>query len=295
MKERLQRLKVYAIPAMFGILAFVLFTFSLLPKINKNEIQIPTKLPRVTLPVIGDNGELVLSSTSSGQLEKPLSSAKIGVLSANLAAIYDKEKMTGVRILGEMINFGDLHIDAVDPVVRFFNKKGSMISQKIAKFSTNYDFYEVPPKDKIFYDITVDSPPISDRLEIVFNVVSSTGSAKFLPLKIASRSMELKSADVQAKDSSSSAQQIEYYTVTGKIVNTFSNLISDITVYAWGKDVAGRVFASGRADFKNDLISPSGQVEFKIVMLPIQQNQKLESYEVAAWGKEYKLLTSPGN
>lgn len=234
------------------------------------------------------------TSSVSGQLNKGrLSLPRVAVLSANLSAVYDKTQMTGIRILGELSNVGDGFVDSVDPVVRFYNSSGTLVSQKIAQFTSGFDFKEAAPGDRVLYDVTVPSPPTSDRLEIVFNVVSSTASANFLPLKIASRSMELKTADVQSQEASGSAQKVEYYTVSGKVVNTYNELVSDIVIYAWGKDTAGRVFTFGRADFKNDLLSPSDNVDFKIIMLPIQGGQKFDSYEIAAWGKGYKLLTSP--
>ncbi len=296
MKDKLQKLKIYLIPAFFGIVLLSLLGGYIFINFNRKKEVSSTRLPEVVLPMIGPNGELVLSQASiSGQKNKSLVSPRLGVVSANLAAIFDKEKMTGVRIIGEATNIGDSYIDSVDPLVRFYDAKQNMIAQKIAKFSTGFDFKEVPPREKVLYDVTVDSPPPSERIEIVFNVVSSTDSAKFLPLKIASRSMEMKFAEVQSEEASGSAQKVEYYTVSGKVVNIFNNLISDITVYAWGKDISGRVFVFGRADFKNDLLSPSDKVDFKIIMLPIQANQKLESYEVSAWGKEYHLLTSPPN
>lgn len=297
MKEKLQRLKIYLIPAFFGIILISIINYFLFVGFFKNKDQSYSKLPEVTLPTIGPNGELILSQEASisGQTNKSLTVTKLGVVSANLSAIYDKEKLTGVRIIGEVANMGDKHVDSVDPVVRFYNNKQALIAQKIAKFSSGFDFKEVPPREKVFYDVTVDNPPSSERLDIIFNVVSSTDSAKFLTLKIASRSMEMKTTEVQSEEASGSAQKVEYYTVSGKVVNTFNNLLSDITVYAWGKDITGRVFVFGRTDFKNDLLSPSDQVDFKIMMLPVQANLKLDSYEISAWGKEYHLLTSPTN
>lgn len=296
MKDKLQRVKIYLIPTFFGAIFVLIISYLVFINFRKEKLGAPTKLPEVTLPTIGPGGDLILTQASvSGKTGKSIVPSKLGVVSANLAAIFDKEKMTGVRILGEVVNLGEDYIDSVDPVVRFYDTNQVMISQKIARFSQGFDFKEVSPKDKVVYDVTINNPPTSDRLEIVFNVVSSTDSAKFLSLKIASRSMELKTTEVQSQESSGSAQNIDYYTVSGKVVNTYENLLSDITIYAWGKDISGKVFVFGRADFKNDLLNPSDKVDFKIIMLPIQANQKLESYEIFAWGKEYHLLTSSPN
>lgn len=296
-QDRLRQIKVFLLPGIFGLI-FLAVVIYILISFFPGKLAISTsKLPEVVLSTIGANGELEVSNdgTNSGQLSKAgLSPSRIAVVSANLAAVYDNNQvMTGIRILGELANIGDGFVESVDPVVRFYNTSGTLVSQKIAQFTAGFDFKEAAPGDKVLYDVTVPSPPTSDRLEIVFNIVSSTASANFLPLKIASRSMELKTADVQSQEASDSAQKVEYYTVSGKVVNTYDQLISDIVIYAWGKNISGRVFTFGRADFKNDLLSPSDKVDFKIIMLPIQGGQKFESYEIAAWGKGYKLLTSP--
>jgi len=293
----LQRIKIFVIPAIFGVI-FVIFTFVLLSKFVNKEIPLnqSVKLPDVTLPMIDIDGQLrVPTGTFSAQKGIMNSIPKLVVISASLVGVYDKDKMTGVRILGEIINLGGGFVESVDPIIRFYDAKGKLIAQKIGKFTSGFDFKEIPSQEKTVYDVTIDSPPPSDRLEIVFNVSSSSHSASLLPLKIASKSMELKTTNVTSEASDSAAQKVDYYTISGKVVNTFSNLISDIVIYAWGRDVSGRVFAFGRADFKNDLLSPSDKVDFKIIMLPIRTDQKIDSYEIAAWGKEYKLLTSSPN
>lgn len=313
MQDRLRQIKVFLLPGIFGLVFLAVVVYILISFFPGKSAISTSKLPEVVLSTIGANGELEVSNsgTNSGQLSKSgLLPSRIAVVSANLAAVYDNNQvMTGIRILGELANIGDGFVESVDPVVRFYNTSGTLVSQKIAQFTSGFDFKEAAPGDKVLYDVTVPSPPTSDRLEIVFNIVSSTASANFLPLKIASRSMEMKFANVSANsqtDSSASpgaeasvsattapSPQVQYYTVSGKVVNTYNQLVSDIVIYAWGKDAAGKVFSFGRADFKNDLLSPSDQVDFKIILLPFKYDQKMESYEIAAWGKGYKLLTSP--
>lgn len=295
---KLQPFKAYIVPVTFGLTFLAIAVYILFSFFSKKPVSNSAKLPEVVLSTIGPNGELVADATISAQTDRTkLSAPRIVVNSANLVAIYDKNQMTGIRILGELSNIGGGFVNKIDPVVRFYNQKGTLIAQKIAQLTEGFDFKEVAPDSKLPYDVTVLQPPTSDRLEIVFNTVSSTNSADLLTLKIASRSMEIKTATVSDNESASASgsRQVEYYTVSGKVVNTFSELVSDIVVYAWAKDSAGKVFSFGRADFKNDLLNPSDKVDFKIILLPIKSDEKLDFYEIAAWGKAYKLLTSPTN
>lgn len=271
-------------PLIVFVIIFFLAVSGFLAKKTFFKKTPPTeKLPEVSFPTI-INGELVLPkvSTDSGNLLAAVP-VRLAVLSANLAAVTDKDgKTTGIRVVGEVGNLGEKYINGANAIVRFYASSSAQPIQKIARPSANWDFLTVYPQDKLLYDVTVDAPPASERLEVVFDVTSASSSAFFNQLKIASRSMEIKEA-------SSSGQMIQYYLAGGRVVNTFSNPISDIIIYGWAKNVEGRVFALGRTDFKNDLLNPGDGIDFKILMVPFQAEQKFLNYELSAYGKEYKF------
>ncbi len=281
------RLRIYFFVGL--VLVFCLGSFVLVMSKKTIKLAGPQKTPDVSLPSI-INGELVLPNNQTKDntnLNKTVSDGRLAVNSANLVAIFDQQnKLTGIRIVGETTNVGDNFVNNVSPVVRFYDKEGKSVGQKIAHETSTFVFHDLASKDKTLYDVTVDSPPQSDRVEIVFNTVSSSDSAIFESLKIASRSLETKNTTMGASES---AQTVDYYIATGKIVNPFGFSVSDIAVYAWAKNSEGKVFGIGQADYKNDLIAPGQAVDFTIMVLPLQNGQKMSSYEISAWGKEYKL------
>lgn len=274
------------------------------------------KTPDVALPTIY-KGELLLPKVTDGgannNVSKTNDEARLGVISANLAAIFDKNnKLTGIRVVGEMENHSDKLITGVSPVVQFYATNGTLIGQKVARPSDNFDFKTILAKDKSLYDVTVDNPPQSDKLEIIFNTTASTDSAVYKPLLISNRNIETKTANVSAQadqgnqeitdhnNSTASGQatpaaqpvptqRVDYYIVSGQINNPLANPMTDITIYAWAKDDQNKVFALGRTDFKNDLLNPGDKIDFKVILLPIRSNQDYSDYEIAAWGREYKL------
>lgn len=247
------------------------------------------KTADVVLPTI-INGELILpklSDPSKQGLEKVINEGRLNVVSANLVGVFDQNgSLTGIRILGEIENFGDRFVNEISPVVRFLDDKGNALGQKIAHASTNFNFKSVEPRGVNLYDVTVDSPPQSEKMEIFFNTVSSSDSAIFETLKIASRSMEIKTATTGASES---AQTVEYYLVKGAVVNPLDLPVTEIVVYAWTKNEEGKVFGFGKTEFKNDLLPSGEKIDFQIIVLPVQNNQKISTYEISAWGKRYKL------
>lgn len=269
---------IFAIIILLATAAFV---------VKKNffkKTRSPVALPEVSFPTIID-GELILPkvSTGSADLSRAILPTKLAVLSANLAAVTDKDgKTTGIRVVGEVGDLGEKYINGANAIIRFYASSSAQPIQKIARPSANWDFLTVYPQDKVLYDVTVDAPPPSERLEVVFDVTSASSSAIFNQLKIASRNME-------TKEASSSGQMIQYYLAGGRVVNTFSNPISDIVIYGWAKNKENRVFALGRTDFKNDLLNPGDGIDFKIIMIPFQADQKFLNYEISAYGKEYKI------
>ncbi len=296
MRNLLNRFKLYAALGLviFVSLGLLVYFFSHKTAPAKSE-----KITDVSLPTIY-NGELILPKVS-GALDNNVSRAafagKLSVISANLAAIFENNQLTGIRIVGETGNVGDKDVTGVSPLVRFYDKDGKLAGQKVARPSKDFDFKTISARDKALYDVTVDSPSASDRVEIVFNVTASTDSAGYKPLLISNRKIETRTADVNADapagtESARTApsQKVEYYVVSGQVNNPLENPVTDITIYAWSKDEANRVFALGRQDFKNDLINPGEKIEFKVMLLPIRSDQTYSTYEISAWGREYKIL-----
>lgn len=244
----------------------------------------------VTVPTI-INGELVLPKLATGSAAAVLGGkARLGVVSANLIGIQDQSgKLSAIRILGEVSNIGEKMVDGISPVVRFLDSNGRTVGQKIGRLSSGWDFFGVAPTEKTLYDVTVDNPPQADRLEIVLNASSATEAAVFDQLKIASRSMEVKTATYEGNASESAGEKVEYYSVSGSVVNILSDPVSDIAIYSWARDKEGKVFAFGRQDFKNDLLAAGEKLDFRILLLPLKTGETYDSYEIAAWGKRYRL------
>lgn len=268
------------------------------------------------------NGELVLPKVYDGGLVE--SKDKIQVLSAFLVGVFEESpsapagsfggtlqqqpKLVGIRILGELTNLSNNIISEVSPVVRFYDGKDKLISQKIAKITPGFDFFSFKPGDKFVYDVLVSDPPVSEKLEILFNVAKSEKKPSFETLKIGGAKLEVKTAKYSAQggqarpsenESSESAEatpsaapvvdEVEYYTLSGEVQNNLVDSVSDASIYAWVKNSEGKVISFARQDFKGDLLSPKKKVKFKINLLPFKFDEKMESYGVAAWGKRYKL------
>lgn len=271
----------------------------------------------VVLPTIY-NGELYLpqsaTSAAGNNLSRQEFTGRLAVNSANLAAVFDTSgKLTGIRVLGEVTNVADQFAIGVSPVVRFYDADNKPVGQKVAHFSSGFDFRDLAPQDRSVYDVTVENPPVSDKIEILFNITASSPSATFESLKIANRNLETKTAtinqtnqtdqtsqteqtstDSAATESATitatpSGQEVEYYVVSGQAINPYSNPITDIVIYAWAKNEEDKVFALGRIDFKNDLVNPGDKVDFKVLLVPIKSGQTLINYAIGAWGREYKL------
>ncbi|MCL4390183.1 MAG: hypothetical protein M1484_02035 [Patescibacteria group bacterium] len=245
----------------------------------------------VAVPTI-INGNLVLPKVTAGASNLGSVGAKLGVVSANLVPVMDQQsqQVTAIRIIGEMQNTGTGVVTGISPQLRFLDSAGNVVAQKIADLTTGYSVFGVGPGETTVYDVSVPNPPSSDKLEIILNVSQASGSGAFDELKIASRSMEVKTAVAQgAAASESGTQSFDYYTVTGSVINVLSDPVSDISVYAWVKDEAGKVFAFAKQDFPNDLVSPREKLDFRINLLPLRTDEKYDSYEVAAWGKRYLI------
>lgn len=251
-------------------------------------------VPEVTVPTI-INGELVLPKISTASADQPASKERLGVASANLVGVFAEQqgtsspKLTGIRVIGEAVNLGAKIVNGLSPVVKFVDKDDKVIAQKIARPTSGFTFFDLPAGDKTLYDVTVDDPPPSDRLEIVLNPASFADKAVYEPLKIASRSMEIKYTDYQPQGTESAAQKITYYNISGAVVNPYETPVTEISIFAWVKDKEGKVFSFSRQDFKNDLAPPNDKIDFKLLLLPIQFDKQSDSYEVAAWAKKYQL------
>lgn len=281
-----------------------------------SETATQSAMPDVAIPSI-INGELVLPRVSGKVGENNLGGgvgkARLSVQSANLLAVFDPQtqKLSQIRVIGEVLNIGQKIVTEVSPVVRFYDKLGKQISQKVGDLSPNYRFFDLIPGDRTYYDVLVVPPESSDRLEIVLNPVTATDSAQFEQLKISGRQFDTKTATQEApkavEESTPEASEsgatesakevattpepkkVEYYSVSGSVLNPFQDLITDISIYAWVKNSEGKVFSFARQDFKNDLISPGDKVDFKLTLVPFKNDETMASYELVAWGRRYKL------
>lgn len=273
------------------------------------------KTADVSAPTIID-GELVLPKVmlGKGSLSGGL---KVGVSSTTLVGVYDEQsrKLVGMRIVGEMQNLSNKTIDGISPIIKFYDAAGSEIVSKVGRISTGFTLFNLLPLEKTLLDVTVEFPPESDKLEILLRGTAASGSAVFEHLKINGQEIEAKTAKLQQtqagedlqgretgrQDSTNSAEasasaeenagpgEMRYYTVTGKVVNSFSDPVTEVTVYAWVRNKKGEVFTWGRQDYPNDLISPGKSVDFRINLLPFKMNEEMETYEVAVWGKRYRF------
>lgn len=303
-------IRVVIVILLFFVIAIgLIFQDSISSFLRKNNKSLKSETD-VSVPTI-INGNLILpkiiSTTDNSQKSGGLQMmGRLGVISANLIGVYDEKQkqLTGIRVIGEAANLGSQIVNGFSAVVRFYDAENRVVGQKVGRLSNGYDYFGIMPNDKSYYDVTVDNPPTSEKLEIVLNTTSSTPSALFEPLKIASRALEKKLATINqpTPEASSSSEatpsatptpapeeKVEYYTVSGSVMNLKTSPISDITIYAWAKGNDNKVFTFGRQDFKNDLLLPGDKIDFKINLLPFKGDVTLESYEIAAWGKEYKL------
>lgn len=262
------------------------------------------KTQKVEAPTI-INGELVLPKVYTGGVLE--SKDRIGVASAFLVGVTDEksQQLVGIRILGEIANLSDKIVNEISPVIRFYDDKDKLIAQKVAKITPGFNFFSFKPAENTIYDILVEDPPKADKLEIIINSAGFEKIPSTERLKIASSKMEVKTAKYQSQglegtesgEATISAtpavtpevSEVEYYTLSGSVVNNLVDAVSDVTVYAWVKNAEGKVFSFARQDFKGDLVSPKKKVEFKINLLPFKMEEKMDKFEVAAFGKRYKL------
>lgn len=288
--------------ALLGSVSWAYFTNKLpFPSFQSVKGLSRSTIPEVNAPTI-INGELILpkpEDAPTNTLAQFGENSRLAVENAILMPIREQDKLVAIRMLGEMRNRGQETIDGVSPIVRFFDASGKVVGQKLAEPSDAFKFFSLESGGKTIYDFTVKDPPESEKIEIMVNVSSSTASAAFEPLKIASRSMEIKTANTQgspqstssdsASASDSASQQVEYFIVSGSVFNTESDPYSEITIYSWAKAEDGRVLAFEKQEFKNDLLISGNQLDFKITLLPLRLDSKMQTYEIAAWGKRYKL------
>ena len=249
-------------------------------------------IPSVSMPTIID-GKIVFPGQNKDlsyveNLGKKVNS-NLTVLTADLVGLYEQSqnpKLTGIRILGETKNIGAQRVSQFKPIVKFIDSDGKTVTQKIGNYSESFSFYGLDPGETTLYDISVPLPAeqLTDKLEILFNSETATPSSSYENLKIADRNFEVKTAS-----NSATGEQVEYYSVTGSVVNTFDDYLTDIIVAAWVKDKDGLVFSVGRQFFKEDLVSSGNKIDFKIPLLPLKNGFKYESYELRAWGKVFKL------
>lgn len=241
------------------------------------------------------NGELVLP-TDKNNLEAANSTLPkegmiyLGVISANVLGIPSKDssKLDGLRIFGEIKNNSQVAVSSLDAVVRFIGEEDKRLGQKVGKLSEGYIFPGMSAGEKTLYDITVDEPIESAKIEIVISAVPGITESGYKALKIGERNFETKFTQ-ENQNASESGDQVEYYMLSGKVVNVLDTHVTDIYLRGWARDGEGKVFALGRQQFKNDLLPSGESLPFRFMVLPARLGDKYETYEVEAWGKEFKL------
>ncbi len=252
----------------------------------QNKKTVPETI-NVTIPTIID-GELVLPKVAT---PAPTVAPKsgLGVVSANIIGIFSEEKLSGIRIVGETLAYGEKTVEQFSSVVKFLDKDGKTLAQKIAHLTSGFEFFGLRSGEKTYYDVTVDNPPTADRLEVTLNPIYAEKELELSNLKVASSSVETKFADYSSGASGSASQKVAYYLVSGAIENSLSDPVVDVTIYSWAKDKDGKVFTFARQDFKNDLLPAGEKIDFKLILLPMKIDAKFASFETAVWGKRYKI------
>lgn len=278
----LRTLKIYLVPFLFFLIIALICVYLATDFFSSNHFKKENlKTINVNLPTI-INGELyVPSSTISAKTSNISTNSKIGVVSINLAAITSQDgQITGIRAVGEVVNKEHNFINEMIPIAKFIDNQGNIISQKIGRLNANFRFPSIPENGKSAYDVVFEYPPVSEKIELFFNVASASSFPEFVPLKIASRSMEIKSVDNEGK-------KIDYYIISGNVVNPYESSISDISVISYTKDKEDKIYSLGNTNFKNDLLSKDQKIDFKIPLIPFRTDFIYESYEIFAWGKYY--------
>ncbi len=292
-----------------GVVVIVLLVTAIL-LIWKLKFDRPKEIKNkeVTVPsIVG--GELVLpkvdiaknlgSNLSGGAT---LLEGQLWVLSANLVGVFKTENapkyrigtesaepsptqvLSAIRILGQMYNPGKKPVTNFIPVVRFLDNDNNLKTQKIARYSQNFDFFGLNPGDRGVYDVTVDDPPLTDKVEVVLKPQESDKNLRTpVMLKVASRSSQIEPVQMQ------NGETVDTYLVTGEVVNTTETSVADILVHAYVKDDEGKVFGLASQDFKSDLIRPGETIPFKILVLPVKTDATYQETMVEVWGREYRL------
>ena len=193
-----------------------------------------------------------------------------------------KLELVGVRILGEYQNVGNMTAHDVRPIIRFYDKTDRLLATKRAEPTSPFRFLPLEPNEISLYDVSVPSPPDSQKFQIELKPVppsketaSSTLSPKYLKLK--EKSLE----DAVATTETGT---VNYHKFNGTMVNTSQNTLTNILVYAWLKNKDNKVFANGVKEFSHDLLAPNQELEVLMSILPTQLSE-VESYEVKLWGE----------
>ncbi len=250
----------------------------------------PASSKDAVLPTIV-NGQLVLPKEQSNLSVAQttfLKQDKVPLIVLSASVVGQKaqqgDKLDSIRIFGETANKGQETVSHLQPVVKFIDTGGNLVGQKIGKYSADFEFFPLHPGETTLYDVAVDTPPNADKVEIILGGETASPSAGVQELKIESRDFEVKTAS-----NSATGEQVQYYNVSGKVVNTFTDYLTEITIVSWVKDKEGKVFAINKQQFKNDLLPASERLPFKFVILPIRLGSTYDTYEIGAWGKEFKL------
>ena len=193
-----------------------------------------------------------------------------------------KLQLVGVRILGEYQNIGNMVAHDVRPIIRFYDKTGRLLATKRAEPTSPFRFLPLEPNEISLYDVSVPSPPDSQRFQIELKPVPP--SKETVSSALSPKYLKLKEKNLEDAVANTEAGTVNYHKFNGTMVNTSQNTLTNILVYTWLKNKDGKVFADGVKEFSHDLLATNQELEVLMSILPAQLSE-MESYEVKLWAE----------
>lgn len=237
------------------------------------------QIQNLSLHVLSANLIADFEPASQSPVSNPLSSS-----SSDVSRAETPMKIKSLRILGEIQNNGKQVIGDGTPIITFYDAGNQKIVDKVANFSDGYNFPELKPGEKYFYDVSLKDLPVGfQNLSIVFNP-SSKSINNSLPI---SEILKIESRDIEENvaTASSGGQNYYYYRLKGKMVNTGGKSVKNAVAIAYAKDKDDRVFAWNKQAFPSDLFSKSEMADINILITPLK-NDRAENFEVYFFGEE---------
>ncbi len=234
------------------------------------------------------NAGLFSELLNSVKIQEPanlkLQKSGIKVLSANLVAEFDKDqKLSKLKIMGEVQNISDKTIPNAVPIVYFLDEFGQNIAKKIAGFDEKYFLPPLPPKAKFLYAVAVANPPwpfASIAVNFEADVKTKNLSPAFSEdLKIEGREIEVNTA------SSSSGAETTYFRLKGNVENIGDKRLKNVAVVAYLKDENNQVFSWASQEFPSDLFEKNQAQAVNILLVPLKI-ATMSGAEVFTFGEE---------